>query len=683
MSSTLEIATASPWHEGELRLQRRAGAVEKMDDLGRRFIRDYLTDQHREFYPQLPFVVLGAVDPAGDVWATLRAGPPGFLSAPDATHLHLAIGREKSDPADAGMEHGDALALLGIQLSTRRRNRMNGTIARNAPAGFTLAVAQAYGNCSQYIQLRDHVFTRVPEAPCAIPATELTELDAVARKIVGQADTLFVASYVEGEDRTRRVDVSHRGGKSGFVRLDDDGTLTIPDFAGNQFFNSFGNFLLNPKAGLVFVDFDSGDLLQMTGRVEVVLDGPEIAAFEGAERLWRFHPRRILRRPQALALRWQPMGEFWSPHVLTTGSWPAPEPENAWRPFRIASIVEESSVIRSFTLESAAGAGIMTHLAGQHLPIRVSISGQEKPVQRSYTLSVAPSDARYRISVKRDGLVSSHLHQLRVGDLIEGRPPAGGFTIDAAEPRPAVLLAAGVGVTPMLAMLRHLVHEGTRAGGPGRIRPAWFFQAARSAQERAFDGELAELVAAARGTVRLVRFLDAPDTAAPETYDRAGRIDMDALTEILPFNDYDFYLCGPAPFMQGLYDGLRSLNIADARIHAEAFGPSALRRRADADRNGIPTATPSTQPVTVTFAKSGFEAEWTPGSGSLLELAEDGGLQPEFSCRNGSCGTCRTRILEGEVAYANQPTAPLDSNEALICCALPASGPGAKLRLDL
>jgi uncharacterized protein len=680
MSSTIETATASPWHEGELRLQRRAGAVEKMDDLGRRFVRDYLTDQHREFYPQLPFVVLGAVDPAGDVWATLRAGQPGFLSAPDPTHLHIALPREPSDPADAGMDDGDAIALLGIQLSTRRRNRMNGTIARARADCFTLAVRQAYGNCSQYIQLRNFTFTADPAPSSAIQAVALDHLDEAARTIIRQADTFFVASYVEAEDNTHRVDVSHRGGKSGFVRLDADGTLTIPDFAGNLFFNTLGNFLINPRAGLVFVDFESGDLLQLTGTAELVLESPEIATFAGAERLWRFHPRRVLRRPQALPLSLHPTGEFWSPNVLTTGSWAAPA--NAWRPFRVTKIVEESSVIRSLTIEPADGTPITPHLAGQHLPIRIKVSESEKPVQRSYTLSVAPSDERYRISVKREGLVSSHLHGLREGDLFEARTPAGGFTIDTAERRPAVLLAAGVGITPMLAMLRHLVHEGTRAGGPGHIRPTWFFQAAWSVQERAFDTELTGLVDSAHGAVRLIRFLDVPEAASPETYDRTGRIDIAALTEILPFNDYDFYLCGPPPFMQGLYDGLRGLNIADARIHAEAFGPASMRRRTDRGRDGIPAA-PSTQPVSVTFAKSRCEAEWTPASGSLLELAEASGMQPEFSCRNGSCGTCRTRILEGEVAYANRPTASVGSDEALICCAMPAGGQGARLRLEL
>ncbi|HET6307514.1 MAG TPA: pyridoxamine 5'-phosphate oxidase family protein [Rhodopila sp.] len=670
MLSTIEAVPASPWHAGELILQRHVGAAEKMDDLGRRWVRDHLTDQQREFYPMLPFVVLGAVDPAGDAWATLRAGEPGFLSAPDSAHLHLALGREPSDPADAGMEDGDSVALLGIQLSTRRRNRMNGTIRRGEGGGFTLAVRQAYGNCPQYIQLRDFRFVADPTARADGTMVAMEHLDEAARATISRADTLFVASYVTAEDGTHRVDVSHRGGKSGFVRVDADGTLTIPDFAGNQFFNTLGNFLVNPRAGLVFVDFEQGALLQLTGTAEVVLDSPDIAAFAGAQRLWRFHPRRVVRRERALPLRWQPTGEFWSPHLEETGSWAPP----AWRAFRVTRIVEESSVIRSLTLAPADGTAVVPHQAGQHLPIRVRLPGSEKPEQRSYTLSVAPSDASYRISVKREGAVSHHLHGLRVGDVIEARGPAGGFTIDAAEARPAVMLAGGVGITPLLAMLRHLVHEGRQTG---RIRPTWLLQAARSGQERAFDAELQALVDKAGGAVRLVRFVGGAEGAG---HDRVGRIDMAALTEILPFNDYDFYLCGPPAFMQSLYDGLRGLNVADARIHAEAFGPAALRRRAD-DGDAAPATAPSVQPVEVTFTRAGRTATWTPSSGSLLELAEASGLQPEFSCRNGSCGTCRTRILDGAVAYSNPPTALVGPDEALICCAMPAAG--AALRVEV
>ncbi|MGY4476402.1 ferredoxin-NADP reductase [Bradyrhizobium sp. USDA 3364] len=297
--------------------------------------------------------------------------------------------------------------------------------------------------------------------------------------------------------------------------------------------------------------------------------------------------------------------------------------------------------------------------------------GSGKPLIRTYTLSVAPSDGMYRISVKRDGLVSQHLHDnVHVGDIIEARAPAGGFTIDAREKRPAVLLAGGVGITPLLAMLRHVVYEGLRTRG---IRPTFLFQAAHAKADRAFDGELRQLAGAAGGTVRIIRVLGDVEGAEQGTdYDVAGRIDMALLSRVLPFNDYDFYLCGPPQFTQSLYDALRGYNIADGRIHAEAFGPSSLVRKFDVASAAAPRRPPATTSVPVAFTASLKEARWTPESGTLLELAEARGLSPAFSCREGNCGSCRTRLQAGAVTYVKEPTAGVADDEVLICCAVPA-----------
>jgi ferredoxin len=159
------------------------------------------------------------------------------------------------------------------------------------------------------------------------------------------------------------------------------------------------------------------------------------------------------------------------------------------------------------------------------------------------------------------------------------------------------------------------------------------------------------------------------------------------LSATLPFDSYDFYLCGPVAFMQALYDGLRHLDVADARIHAEAFGPSSLHRDPVAAPSPVvPARAPARESVPVAFTASGHEARWTPQAGSLLELAEARGLSPAFSCRRGECGTCRTRIVEGAVAYATTPTAAVADGEALICCAVPAAredGGADRLVLDL
>lgn len=686
----LQPEAPSPFHAGEVVLQKTVGVAERMEAFGRRVIRDFLPDQHRDFYRQLPFIVLGSVDASGDAWVTLQSGRPGFMTSPDPQHLNFAAHPDPQDPATASLTDGAAVGLLGIELHTRRRNRMNGTLQQRTDQGFAIAVEHAFGNCPQYIQLRDFTFVREPEDFATVPAAQSLDIDDQhVRAMISAADTFFVSSYVD-DAQGRHVDASHRGGKPGFVRINDDGSLTIPDFAGNLHFNTFGNFLLNPKAGLVFPDFVSGDMLHLTGDAGVVLESAEIAAFQGAERLWVFRPRKIVLRPAALPLRFAMQADGWSPNSLMTGDWrqaadriAAEKLRNSWRPFRIARIVDESSVIRSFHLEPADSKGIAAHEAGQHLPIRVCPDPAGEPVLRTYTLSTAPSDGAYRISVKRQGLVSNHLHDdLAVGDLIEARAPAGGFVIDPLEARPAALLAAGVGITPMLAMLRSIVFEGLRKR---RVRPTFLFIAARSLAERAFDQEIAALAAQAGGAVRVFRLLERTEGATPGIdFDGEGRINADLFRQTLPFDSYDFFMCGPPPFMQGLYDQLSDLGVADARIHAEAFGPASLKRREPEIAAALPPV--SEVPVPVAFAKSGKEARWDAAAGTLLDLAEARGLTPEYSCRGGSCGTCAVKVLAGTVTYASRPSATVAADHALICCAVPADSPaggGDRLILDL
>jgi ferredoxin-NADP reductase/predicted pyridoxine 5'-phosphate oxidase superfamily flavin-nucleotide-binding protein len=673
----------SPWHAGEQQLQAHVGVVERMETLGRRVIRSEMPDQHRTFYQQLPFMLYGAVDADGNPWASVLEGAPGFAHSPEPGLLQFSSLPAADDPAQ--LSEGAAIGLLGIELHTRRRNRINGRVGGVSADGFGVTVQQSFGNCPQYIQLRQ--FRTVPLAdPATRIAQHLNELDDATKAVIAEADTFFVASYVD-VDGERSVDVSHRGGQAGFVHVEGN-RLTIPDFAGNLFFNTLGNLLVNPRAGLLFIDFNSGDLLQLSGRTEIILEGPQVEAFQGAERLWTFHVEHVVRRPAALALRWRFDGV--SPTSLLTGTWAqaaarlqAKALGDQWRPLRVVRVEAQSHNIRSIYLEPADGAGLPLFQAGQHLPLRFNIDGDVHI--RTYSLSSAPSDDFFRISVKRDGRVSSHLHeQVRVGDLLEARAPQGHFTVAPHERRPLVLLAAGVGITPLLSMLREVVYQGLRTR---RIRPTLFLQSSRTLADQVFRPELNRLLDEAGDAVRVVRLLSQPEPEAREgeDFDLAGRIDVELIKTLIDAEDYDqvdFVLCGPGSFTQGLYDSLRELDIRDTRIHAETFGPSTLRRRPDPDAVVIEQPPAATTSVPVVFQRSAKEARWQPDGGSLLELAESRGLRPEFSCRGGSCGTCKTRLISGQVNYPQPPAEVPDEGQVLICCAIPAQG-SQPLVLDL
>lgn len=665
----------SPWHAGEKQLQAHVGVAERMEAFGRKVIRSEMPDQHRTFYQQLPFMLYAAVDADGHPWASVLEGQPGFAHSPEPGLLQFRSLPAFDDPAQ--LSEGSAIGLLGIELHTRRRNRINGHVSAMTMDGFAVTVDQSFGNCPQYIQLRQ--FRSVPLTdPATRAAQHFGELDDTTKAMIAEADTFFVASYVD-VDGERSVDVSHRGGQAGFVQVEGN-RLTIPDFAGNLHFNTLGNLLLNPRAGLLFIDFNTGDLLQLSGRTEIILDGPQVEAFQGAERLWTIDVEQVVRRPAALSLRWRFDGV--SPTSLLTGTWEQAKARlqakalgDRWRPLRVTRIEAQSHSIRSLYLEPADGAGLPLFQAGQHLPLRFNIDGDVHI--RTYSLSSAPSDDFFRISVKRDGRVSTHLHeQIRVGDLLEARAPQGHFTVAPHERRPLVLLAAGVGITPLLSMLREVVYQGLRTR---RIRPTWFIQSSRTLADQPFRRELDRLLEDAGDAVRVVRLLSQPEAEAiqGEDFDLSGRIDVALLKDLLTVEDYDqpdFVVCGPGSFTQALYDGLRELDIRDSRIHAETFGPSTLRRRPDPDAVVIEQPPAATTSVPVVFQRSAKEARWQPDGGSLLELAESRGLRPEFSCRGGSCGTCKTRLISGQVHYPLPPAEVPDDGQVLICCAIPAQG---------
>ena len=286
-------------------------------------IRDFMPEQHRDFFARLPYLFVGAVDSAGWPLATLFTGPPGFVQAPDPHTLHIAALPEAGDPAEPGLTPGQDIGILGIDFSTRRRNRANGRIVSRDSGGIRVAVNQSFGNCPQYIQLRT---VALPPAHTVEASSKTVEtfdlLDAAATAVIERADTFLVASRSRaGMGASYGADISHRGGRPGFVRVDGN-VLTIPDFRGNRYFNTLGNLMVEPRASLLFVDFETGDLLQLQGTAQVKWDGDVAEQIAGAERLWRFNVVRGWRRKAASPLRWS-FVEY-SRTTIATGLWRDP-----------------------------------------------------------------------------------------------------------------------------------------------------------------------------------------------------------------------------------------------------------------------------------------------------------------------------------------------------------------------
>jgi uncharacterized protein len=313
----------SPFHAGELAVQERCGVREQIDRIGRAVIRESMPLQHRQFFSRLPILFAGHADAHGRIWASVLGGTPGFVRAIDARTLRVDGKPAPGDPLESHLRTGTPVGFLGIDLSTRRRNRVNGVVSQTDDAGFTIAVRESFGNCPQYIQARAfrtpvESATLASDAPSVVLGTSLGD-DAAA--IVRRADTFFLASS-SGQD-AGGADVSHRGGKPGFVRVRSEGgrsLLVIPDFVGNFLFNTLGNLTVNPRAGLLFLDFDSGDLLQLTGSAEIVWDGDELESFEGAQRLVRVTVEQGLLHRRALPLAWTEPD--FARQLDSTGAWP-------------------------------------------------------------------------------------------------------------------------------------------------------------------------------------------------------------------------------------------------------------------------------------------------------------------------------------------------------------------------
>jgi ferredoxin-NADP reductase/MOSC domain-containing protein YiiM len=346
----------------------------------------------------------------------------------------------------------------------------------------------------------------------------------------------------------------------------------------------------------------------------------------------------------------------------TGPAWPG------FRALRVTKVVRESTTVSSIHLATADGGELPAVQAGQYLTLRIPGAGRPAPV-RSYSLSSPAAAGTYRISVKRDahGVASSYLDdKLRAGDVLDAAAPRGEFVLDAST-CPVLLISAGIGVTPVLAMLYEL------AAGHN-ARDIWWLHGARGPQEHPFAAEARTLLESMPHAREYVFYSAATPQERDRAGARAGRLTAGKLAELKIPATASAYVCGPASFMADMEQALTAAGIGASSIHSELFGalPSINPGLTEATR--IPPhqpADPSATGALVTFARSGIATRFPVSQRSVLDLADACDVPTRWSCRTGVCHTCSTPLLSGSISYSPAPLEPPAEGEVLICSARP------------
>ncbi len=353
---------------------------------------------------------------------------------------------------------------------------------------------------------------------------------------------------------------------------------------------------------------------------------------------------------------------------------------SGFRPFKVARKVFEDGErsVCSFYLEPEDAAPLPVFLPGQFLTFRLDLptaSGGTAPLIRCYSLSDAPGGDCYRVSIKRvpapadsampPGRSSHYFHdRVAVGSRLQVRPPSGHFYLARGE-APVVLIAGGIGITPLLSMLNWCLAEQPE-------REIWLLYGVRNGRELIMKSRLEAMTASLpHFHLHLCFSQPLPEDEAGRDYQHRGRMDVALLRQELALKPYEFYLCGPGPLLESLVPGLEDWGVPASRIHFEAFGPSSIKRKEGPEASSVQDA--ATALPMVNFARSGKQLPWRPGAGNLLAFAEENGIAVPSGCRAGGCGTCQTRIASGEVAYGQAPDFDPEPGSCLLCVAAPKS----------
>ena len=351
---------------------------------------------------------------------------------------------------------------------------------------------------------------------------------------------------------------------------------------------------------------------------------------------------------------------------------------NGIRKFRVARKIPEGGDITSFYFEPHDGKAIPTFQPGQYLTFSINLPDKKRPEVRCYSLSDRANPSSYRVSIKRvppprnqpdvpPGKISNHFHDnVHEGDIIDCMAPNGDFFLDITHQRPVVLIAGGIGLTPMVSMLNAVMDRGFD-------REIWLFYGVRDTSEQVMMDHLREVAQQHPDNFKLIMCYSGVDVRElppdPEVACHGERVSVDLFKRVLPSNNFEYYICGPPPLMDSITHDLREWGVPDSSVHFESFGPASVSKTPKAEE----VAASADASLKISFSKSGEEFAWDPAAGNILAFALDKDVDIPSGCRAGSCGTCVSAIKSGEIEYLKPPGHKPDDGSCLTCICVPKS----------
>ena len=611
----------SLFHPGELAVQALANEA----DIAQRnaiVVSKHIIKGALSFIGQQSMTVISSTDENNQIWTSVLLGEPGFIKARDDQHILIdrkKIIQQPKDPLWRNIEKNSQVGLVIIELSTRRRLRVNGNIKVLASGEYEVTVAQAYPNCPKYIQRRQpHLSKSVLTYNTPLPLLG-SELTSEQLALITRSDSFFVGSGVVEHHN----DASYRGGDPGFVSIVNNRQLLIPDYKGNSMFNTLGNFESNENAGLAFIDFEGNKLLQLTGTAKVLWEQlDESNSSGGTKRYWHFNVINWQETKLPAALNWT-FFEY-SPHN--------PKPlVSETLSLVVSDIKEKSARIKLFRLTAKEGGILPAFDPGSHLPIEVELSEKHTALRHYSIISSSHDNRFYEIAVQQEkhgGGGSNYMHEkLRIGKTVNAKSPMNEFSLSSPG-KHHILIAGGIGITPIFAMLKHLSQKNESYE---------LHYSVKTDNDLAFKEEIVKLAGnkanfyftkenSTQG--RSTKKISTHGSGAAEI--SPTRLDLKSLFKEGKKSSH-IYICGPVRMIDAVKDKANENNWQASHIHYESFGSSPQ----ETDRS-----------VEVKLQKSGkiivIDAKETLLDGLLAE-----NIKVPFECKRGECGMCVTEYSEG------------------------------------